>query len=86
MNRYVIYHFADTSKIDNNDPKNIVEIISAENKYYKFSLPDMSFQQSKVVIAAASLTSTNNESALSDYIYLERKPNGWQAVPGPADK
>ena len=65
MNRYVIYHFDDTSKIDNNDPKNIMEIISAANNYYKFNLQDMIFQQSKVVIAATSLTNTNNESALS---------------------
>ena len=37
-------------------------------------------QQNKIVIAATALTSTNNESELSRYIYFERKVNWWHIV------
>jgi uncharacterized lipoprotein YddW (UPF0748 family) len=80
VNRYVIYNFEDISKIDSRDPKNITEIIVAGNNYYKFNLQNILPQQTKIVIAATSLTNTNNESGLSRYIYLERKTNGWQVV------
>ncbi len=38
------------------------------------------FFKKQIVIAATALTKTNNESALTRYIYLERKANGWQIV------
>ena len=75
MNRYVIYNFEDTSKIDTSDPKHITEIIVAGNNYYRFNLQNIPAQQTKIVIAATSLTNTNNESSLSRFIYLERKTN-----------
>jgi uncharacterized lipoprotein YddW (UPF0748 family) len=86
VNRYVIYNFEDVSKMDNSDPKNIKEIIIAGNNYYKFDLQGISPQQDKIVIAATSLTKTNNESRLSRYIYLERKANGWQVIFQPGNK
>ena len=86
VNRYVIYNFEDISKMDNRDPKNITEIIVAGNNYYKFNLQNILPQQNKIVIAATSLTNTNNESGLSRYIYLERKTNGWQVVFQPDNK
>jgi hypothetical protein len=72
--------------MDNSDPKNIKEIIIAGNNYYKFDLQGISPQQDKIVIAATSLTKTNNESRLSRYIYLERKANGWQVIFQPGNK
>ncbi|MGZ4049395.1 MAG: glycoside hydrolase family 10 protein [Bacteroidia bacterium] len=80
INRYVIYSFEDTSKMDNADPKNITEIIEAGNNYYKFNLQNIPPQQNKIIIAATSLTNTNNESALSRYIYLQRMSNGWHVI------
>jgi hypothetical protein len=80
VNRYVIYNFEDISGMDNRDPKNITEIIVAGNNYYKFNLQNILPQQNKIIIAATSLTNTNNESGLSHYLYLERKTNGWQVV------
>ena len=69
MNRYVIYNFEDISKMNNNDPKNITEIIEAGNNYYKFNLQNIPPQQNKIVIAVSSLTNTNNESSLA-VIYI----------------
>ena len=83
INRYVIYQFNDLKNIDKDDPKNIKEIIIAGNNFYQFDLQNIPASQNKLVIAATSLTSTNNESNLSQYIYLERRANGWQiVVPG----
>ena len=80
VNRYVIYNFEDTSKIDTSDPKHIAEIIVAGTNYYRFNLQNIPAQQAKIVIAATSLTNTNNESSLSRFIYLERKTIGWQVI------
>ena len=80
VNRYVIYQFDDTKMMDKNDPKKIKEIIIAGNNYYKFDLQNILPTQNRIVIAATSLTSTNNESDLSESIVLERKGNGWQIV------
>ena len=80
INRYVIYQFDDVSTMDKNDPKNIKEIINAGNNFYQFDLQTVPAEKNKIVLAATSLTSTNNESALSRFIYLERKGNGWQIV------
>ena len=82
----MIYNFEDTSKMDNSDPKNITEIIVSGNNYYKFNLQNIPPQQNKIVIAATSLTNTNNESELSRYIYLERKTNGWHVVFQPGNQ
>ena len=81
LNRYIIYSFGDTSAIDISDPKRIKEILVSGNNMYKFDLQNIPLQQNKIVIAATSLTNTNNESDLSRYIYLERKVNGWHLVP-----
>ena len=80
LNRYVIYNFEDIAKIDPADPKHITDIIVSGNNMYKFNLQNIPPQQNKLVLAASALTSTNNESELSRYIYLERKPNGWHVV------
>ena len=81
LNRYVIYNFLDTDQIDKSDVENITEIIVSGNNLYSFNLDDIPDDQDKIIIAATALTSTNNESDLSRYIYLERKANGWHVVP-----
>jgi len=86
VNRYVIYNFDDISNIDKSSPKNIRDIIIAGNNYYNFNFRNIPWQQNKIVIAATALTSTNNESILSRYIYLERKQNGWQVISQPDNK
>jgi uncharacterized lipoprotein YddW (UPF0748 family) len=80
INRYVIYQFEDLKKMDKSDPKNIKEIIIAGNNFYTFDLQSIPPNQNKIVIAATSLTRTNNESDLSQYIYMERRGNGWQII------
>lgn len=80
INRYIIYQFKDLNDMDDNDPKNIKEIILSGNNFYRFNLTNIPAGQNKIIIAATALTKTNNESLLSDYIYLERKGNGWQIV------
>jgi len=80
INRYVIYQFNDVNDMDQNDPKNIKEIILSGNNFYHFIFENIPDSQNKIIIAATSLTRTNNESTLSRYIYLERKDNGWQIV------
>ncbi len=80
LNRYVIYNFEDTDRIDKGDPKRITDIVVSGNNMYKFDLQKIPSQQDKIVIAATALTETNNESDLSRYIYLERKSNGWHIV------
>ncbi len=80
INRYVIYSYADTTEMDNSDPKNIVEIIESGDNYYKYNLQNISPQQNKIVIAVTSLTNTNNESELIRYLYLGRMSNGWHVI------
>jgi uncharacterized lipoprotein YddW (UPF0748 family) len=80
INRYVIYQFDNPKKLDKSDPKNIKEIIVSGNNFYTFDLQSISANQNKIVIAATSLTRTNNESPLSRYVYLERRGNGWQVI------
>jgi hypothetical protein len=80
INRLVIYQFDDVNNMDQNDPKNIKEIILSGNNFYHFVFDNIPSNQDKVVIAATTLTKTNNESQLSDSIYLQRKQNGWVIV------
>jgi uncharacterized lipoprotein YddW (UPF0748 family) len=80
INRYVIYQFNDVNDMDDNDPKNIKEIILSGNNFYHFDLTGIPANQNKIIIAATALTRTNNEGLLSDYIFLVRKGNGWQIV------
>ena len=49
VNRYVIYNFEDTSKMNKNYSKNITEIIVAGNNYYTFNLQNIPSQQRKIV-------------------------------------
>jgi hypothetical protein len=84
INRYVIYQFNDVNNINDSDPKNIKEIILSGNNFYHFIFDNIPANQNNIIIAATALTKTNNESPLSDYIYLERKGNGWQILPFPA--
>ena len=79
INRYVIYRFNDLDNLDQNDPKNIKDIIVSGNHFYRLIFDVPAFQK-EIVIAATALTKTNNESALTRYIYLERKENGWEIV------
>jgi hypothetical protein len=67
--------------MDKNDPKNIKEIILSGNHFYHFIFENIPVYQNKIIIAATSLTKTNNESELSRTIYLQRKGNGWQVIP-----
>jgi hypothetical protein len=66
--------------MDQNDPKNIKEIILSGNNFYHFVFDNIPATQNKIVIAATTLTKTNNESELSDSIFLQRKQNGWVIV------
>ncbi len=86
LNRYIIYNFADTDKINISDPKNISAIIISGNNLYPFDLQNIPPQQNSVVIAATALTCTNNESDLSRYIRLERKANGWHVISDTGNK
>jgi uncharacterized lipoprotein YddW (UPF0748 family) len=76
INRYVIYQFNDLDSLNQNDPKNIKEIILSGNNFYHFIF-DVPDSQKEIVIAASALTKTNNESALTRYIYLERNADKW---------
>ena len=80
INRYVIYQFDDLNDMDQNDPKNIKEIILSGNNFYHFIIENIPAGQNKIIIAATSLTKTNNESVLSSHIYLERSGNGWKII------
>ena len=80
INRYVIYSFADTTEMDNSDPKNITEIIQSGDNYYKLNLQNISPEQDKIVIAVTSLTNTNVESELTRYLFLQRMANGWHVI------
>ena len=79
INRYVIYQFNNLDSMEQKDPKNIREIILSGNNFYHFifNVPD---SQKEIVIAASALTKTNNESALTRYIYMERNKNGWEIM------
>jgi len=85
INRYVIYEFADKSNMDKSDPKNIKEIILSGNNFYHFIFDNIPSTQNKIIIAATSLTKTNNESELSRPICLQRKGNGWQVIAMPKE-
>ena len=80
INRFVIYEFVDLSAMDFNDPKNIKEIVISGNSFYSFNLNAIPASRKKIVISATNLTFTNNEGIPSQYIYLERKGNGWQMI------
>ena len=80
IKQYVIYQFDDTKVMDTNDPKNIKEIIMAGNNFYSFDLRGVNINQNKIVIAASCLSTTNNESNLSQYILIERHGNDWRVV------
>ncbi|HEY5371714.1 MAG TPA: family 10 glycosylhydrolase [Hanamia sp.] len=80
INRYVIYQFSNLNDMDDNDPKNIKEIILSGNNFYHFDLTNVPANQAKIIIAATALTRTNNESLQSDYVFLIRKGNAWQIV------
>jgi len=77
INRYVIYQFDNQGNQDINDPKNIHEIIVTGKDFYTFDLSAIPPAQKKVALAATALTKTNNESAVSNVIYLERNGNTW---------
>jgi uncharacterized lipoprotein YddW (UPF0748 family) len=79
INRYVIYQFNNLDSMNQNDPKNIREIILSGNNFYHFifNVPD---SQKQIVIAASALTKNNNESALTRYIYLERNADKWEIM------
>jgi hypothetical protein len=79
INRYVIYQFDNLDSLNQSDPKNIKEIILSANNFYHFIF-DVPPSQNEIVIAATALTKTNNESALTRYIYLERNNNGWEIM------
>ena len=80
LNRFVVYQFVNEKMMNADDPKNIKEIINAGNNYYTFDLQKIPVTQNSLCIAVSNLTNTNNESSLSNYIYLERRGNGWQMV------
>ncbi|MEO7835407.1 MAG: family 10 glycosylhydrolase [Ginsengibacter sp.] len=80
INRYVIYQFNDLENLNKNDPKNIKEIILSGNHFYHFTFDTIPPSQNKIIIAATTLTKTNNESDLSRTVYLQRNGNGWQII------
>ncbi len=80
VNRYVIYNFPDTSSMNYDDPTNIFSILESGDNFYHFNLDDLPQKQKKIVIAITALTRTNNESLPGEYIYLEKKSNGWHLV------
>ncbi|CAN5304437.1 family 10 glycosylhydrolase [soil metagenome] len=86
VNRYIIYKFTDTSRINSNDAKNISAIIISENLFFDFSLKTIPSDKNKIVIAISALTKTNNESKLSRLLYLERRGTGWQVFPVASNK
>jgi uncharacterized lipoprotein YddW (UPF0748 family) len=83
---FIIYSFSDTARMDLNDPKRITAIINATNNKYFYKLKQIPQNQNKIILAVTSLSPTNNESLLSRYIYLERKPEGWKVVNVSANK
>lgn len=78
--QYVIYQFEDLKNLNINDPKNIKEIILAGNNFYSFDLNGVDISQNKIAIGVTSLSNTNNESNLSQYIFMKRRENGWKIV------
>lgn len=81
INRYVIYQFAGKDQINKEDPHNIHEITVMGNNFYLFDLKALPADQKKVIIAVSALTRTNNESALSNLITLEKSGNKWRVIP-----
>jgi uncharacterized lipoprotein YddW (UPF0748 family) len=77
---YIIYAFTSPDKIDTGKAQNIIAIINSQEKRYSFLLKDIPSAQNSILITVCSLSRTNNESPLSRYIYLERKPQGWKVV------
>ncbi|CAN5286539.1 family 10 glycosylhydrolase [soil metagenome] len=80
LNRYIVYQFKEPGKIDFNDPKNIRQIVVAGNNMYSFDLLNIPGDEKRSIIAATSLTSTNNESKPGNMIHLERRANGWRII------
>lgn len=80
INRYVIYEFDDVNDQNTADPKNIHDIIVTGNDFYTFKLDGIPRSQQQVAIAVTALTRTNNESASSNVLLLERSGNTWQVV------
>lgn len=85
LNRFVIYQFNDLNNMDQNDPRNIKEVIVSGNNFYQFGLDAVPAAQKKLIISVTALTRTNNESPLSRYIYLERRQNGWEVISQPGN-
>lgn len=80
LNRYVIYRFDDVNNQNFADPRNIHEIIIMGEDHYTFDLKKVPAKQKQLVIAATSLTRTNNESLPGNFLRLERTGNGWKIV------
>jgi uncharacterized lipoprotein YddW (UPF0748 family) len=78
VNKYVIYAFTGPSQVYVSNPQNIVAIISSTVKSFPFSLSKVPNNQSELILAVTAVTKNNNESALSNYIYLRRKGEGWE--------
>jgi uncharacterized lipoprotein YddW (UPF0748 family) len=86
INRFVIYQFKDSKNIDFSNPRFIKEIVVTGNNTYKFNLQNVPVGQDKIIIAVTNLTSTNNESASGNLIYMERRQDGWRVMPSPSNK
>lgn len=80
INRYIIYAFDNEEKLNIENPRNIHDIIPRGMAYYSFDAHNIPPQQSRIVLAATALTSTNNESGLSNKIYLERVGDHWRVI------
>lgn len=80
INRYIIYQFNDKENKFIADPKNIHEIIVSGHDFYTFDLNKIPAGQKQVIIAATALTRTNNESAESNELILERDGKTWRVV------
>lgn len=83
INRVIVYQFNDPLHLNTEDPKNIREIINSGITDYQFDLQQVPPHQNKIAIAVSNLTYTNNESVLSNIIYLERKGTSWQLISKP---
>lgn len=78
INRFVFYQFFENETPDFTDPSKIKEIAVMGKNTYRFNLLEIPATVNKIKIAATNLTFTNNESAPSNFIYLERKKGGWK--------
>lgn len=77
INRFVIYQFDDPNNMDYSDARYIKDIAVSGNNTYSFNLQNIPQGIDKIVIAVTNLTSTNNESAPGNLIYLELRKDGW---------